>query len=357
MPPLTFEQLKQKLQEKKESKGDGPRWKRVGDLEKERERRYLEEEAKAAEEREAKRQRRLLERMKSPSPSPSPEQVAAANAARATSPQQDSLPTEEGNVPLAKEEVVRRLRAAGHPITLFGETDETRYQRLQKIEARQLERHGQDDMRTTQGKNQLQEFHIEDEPRELTEEETKKREAQELLQKQEEFRQLKLKLADKEHLSREEHVVLFLEHIFKAWEIDLQSKPFVDRHSALGQRDMAFFKQTASFVEPLMEALRQKVRLGGILEPLMLIVESLQQREYVRANETYITLSIGKAAWPMGVTSVGIHERSSRDRIEWGKTAHILNNETQRKYIQGLKRLMTQCQKLYPTDPSKMVWL
>ena len=35
--------------------------------------------------------------------------------------------------------------------------------------------------------------------------------------------------------------------------------------------------------------------------------------------------------------------------------AHVLNDETQRKYIQGLKRLITKAQEYYPTDPSKSV--
>lgn len=35
--------------------------------------------------------------------------------------------------------------------------------------------------------------------------------------------------------------------------------------------------------------------------------------------------------------------------------AHIMNDEATRKFIQGLKRLMTFCQRRYPTDPSRSV--
>jgi hypothetical protein len=38
-------------------------------------------------------------------------------------------------------------------------------------------------------------------------------------------------------------------------------------------------------------------------------------RQYTKAADSYLLLSIGKAAWPMGVTMVGIHERSSREKI------------------------------------------
>lgn len=64
-------------------------------------------------------------------------------------------------------------------------------------------------------------------------------------------------------------------------------------------------------------------------------------------------MAIGNAPWPLGVTMVGIHARTGREKIFSQQIAHVLNDETQRKFIQGLKRLMTACQRLYPTDPSK----
>ena len=44
-------------------------------------------------------------------------------------------------------------------------------------------------------------------------------------------------------------------------------------------------------------------------------------RDYVKGMEVYVELTIGKAPWPMGVTSVGIHERAAREKIfEAGST-------------------------------------
>jgi len=37
------------------------------------------------------------------------------------------------------------------------------------------------------------------------------------------------------------------------------------------------------------------------------------------------------------------------------QVAHILNDETQRKYIQAVKRLMSYAQLKYPNDPSKNI--
>lgn len=78
-------------------------------------------------------------------------------------------------------------------------------------------------------------------------------------------------------------------------------------------------------------------------------------REYIKANDFYYSLGIGNAPWPMGVTMVGIHERSGRSKIFSSEIKHILNDETQKKYIISVKRLLTVCQKYYPNDPSKDV--
>lgn len=49
-------------------------------------------------------------------------------------------------------------------------------------------------------------------------------------------------------------------------------------------------------------------------------------------------MAIGNAPWPIGVTMVGIHARTGREKIFSRNVAHVMNDETQRKYIQGLKR-------------------
>ncbi|OMH81979.1 Pre-mRNA-splicing factor 18 [Zancudomyces culisetae] len=76
----------------------------------------------------------------------------------------------------------------------------------------------------------------------------------------------------------------------------------------------------------------------------------MHQREYIKANDCYLRLAIGNAPWPIGVTMVGIHERSARENINASKVAHVLNDETQRKWIQSIKRLITFAQTKYPPD-------
>jgi pre-mRNA-splicing factor 18 len=73
------------------------------------------------------------------------------------------------------------------------------------------------------------------------------------------------------------------------------------------------------------------------------------------AMDQYIKLAIGNAPWPIGVTMVGIHKHSAHEKIYTNSVAHIMNDETTRKYLQSIKRLMTLCQQWYPSMPSKSV--
>ena len=73
------------------------------------------------------------------------------------------------------------------------------------------------------------------------------------------------------------------------------------------------------------------------------------------AGDAYIRMAIGNAAWPIGVTAVGLHMRAAREKVGEGKQAHVMNDESQRKYITTLKRLVSFAQRKYPSDPSRML--
>lgn len=66
-------------------------------------------------------------------------------------------------------------------------------------------------------------------------------------------------------------------------------------------------------------------------------------------------MAIGNAPWPIGVTRSGVHQRPGSAKAYVSNIAHVLNDETQRKYIHGIKRIITKCQDYYATDPSRCV--
>lgn len=112
--------------------------------------------------------------------------------------------------------------------------------------------------------------------------------------------------------------------------------------------------QSKDIMRPLFKRLSKDQLDHDLLQALAQIASYLQQREYVKANDSYLQMAIGKAPWPIGVTAVGIHERSSRERIKSSHVAHVLNDETTRKWVQMVKRLITHCQRIRaPTDSSK----
>ncbi|KAK7499914.1 hypothetical protein BaRGS_00008820 [Batillaria attramentaria] len=117
--------------------------------------------------------------------------------------------------------------------------------------------------------------------------------------------------------------------------------------------ESATHTQTVAYLKPLFRTLKRKQMEDGLLESFVEIVQMTMDRDYIRANDAYLEMAIGNAPWPIGVTMVGIHARTGREKISSRYVAHVLNDETQRKYIQAVKRLLTQCQKLFPTIPSR----
>jgi len=135
----------------------------------------------------------------------------------------------------------------------------------------------------------------------------------------------------------------------------LKLRPGEERKSGQGRMETTKHKQTKEFIRPFFKMCQHKTVPADILKACMKIVESCKQKNYVEANNAYYRMAIGNDPWPMGVTMVGIHERSAHEKIAKSGQAHILNDDVQRKYISAIKRLMTFAQSQNPTLPSMSV--
>ena len=89
------------------------------------------------------------------------------------------------------------------------------------------------------------------------------------------------------------------------------------------------------------ELCKRKEIPPDIKEQLLQMVTHCEQGNFRAAHDHYLQAAIGKAAWPIGITMVGIHERSGRERLSESKVAHVMNNEMQRKYFTSVKRLIS----------------
>ncbi|XP_059672512.1 pre-mRNA-splicing factor 18 isoform X4 [Numenius arquata] len=235
---------------------------------------------------------------------------------------------------LSRQEVIRRLRERGEPIRLFGETDYDAFQRLRKIEilAPEVNKGLRNDLKAALDKIDQQYLN-----EIVGGQEAGDDDSQNDLKVHEENTTIEELEALGESLGRgDDHydmdiITKFLKFLLGVWAKELNAREDYVKRGVQGKLNSATQKQTESYLRPLFRKLRK------------------------RANDAYLQMAIGNAPWPIGVTMVGIHARTGREKIFSKHVAHVLNDETQRKYIQGLKRLMTICQKHFPTDPSKCV--
>merc|ERR1719463_622071 len=89
------------------------------------------------------------------------------------------------------------------------------------------------------------------------------------------------------------------------------------------------------------------------------MISAMEERNYIHASAILLNaIAIGSSPWPIGVTQVGIHTKSAaREKISISHknknaAAHVMGDEASRKYIQGLKRLISVMQRLFPTFPT-----
>lgn len=146
-------------------------------------------------------------------------------------------------------------------------------------------------------------------------------------------------------------IITLLTFLLKLWNDQIANYSKHEKMSTKVKMTRVIYTQTKEYVKPLFRKLKHHTLPEDILDSLRDICKHLLNRNYITASDAYLEMAIGNAPWPIGVTMVGIHARTGREKIFSKNVAHVMNDETQRKYIQGLKRLMTKCQEYFPTDP------
>lgn len=275
-----------------------------------------------------------------------------------TSPQSRRLSTqsmeddEEEKINLTEAEVIRRFRQRGAPIKLFGEVFVETFRRLRKLELEEpldvvLERQTNDYQRAL---NEV------DDENALEDIGQNKKTSNKLIDRHSwDFIQQRVYTElGKGDTNLDQYIIRqFWKYILEMLERDLEGRPADVKRTAEGRDATATFKQTESYLKPLLKHLKKKTTPEEIVPLLTEIALCTNDREYSKAIDAYLRMAIGTAAWPIGVTNVGIHSRTGREKIFAQHIAHVLNDETQRKYITAMKRLIKFCQTKFPTDPSK----
>eukprot|EP00392_Amoebophrya_sp_AT5.2_P000642 g643.t1 len=160
---------------------------------------------------------------------------------------------------------------------------------------------------------------------------------------------------DEDENSDEKLLRKWIKKYTKTWEQALANRTEDERSSPDGKVQLALFRQSKKNMQPLLKRLKKHDVERETLKLLTEMRKLCDRRDYRLASERYIELTVGNAAWPVGVTSVGIHERAGRSKISSSNIANTLNDDTTRKCMQVWKRLMKQCQNQNPPDDSSNV--
>ncbi|KAJ7158926.1 Prp18 domain-containing protein [Mycena filopes] len=246
---------------------------------------------------------------------------------------------------VSNDETIRRLRSKGQPIRLFAESDKDRRLRLRALEL--IEEKGHDQQ---SGQNDFKKAleDVENVQREMQAKGTKGKKRDDAEQAANSLLDLGLIKSDPDKLYP---IIYFaLKRTLREWGEAMDERPDNVKRTTQGKLAAATQVQSAEYLKPLFKSLRARSLPADVLGRMAEIVHYMQKRQYQRANDSYLRLSIGNAPWPIGVTMVGIHERSAREKISSDQVAHVLNDEVSRKYIQSLKRLLTFSQTKYPPE-------
>ena len=242
--------------------------------------------------------------------------------------------------PLLREEVVSRLREKLEPILLFGETEDQANLRLRALEIGETG----EGFKLKNSSNNFQEAlkKVDKEYLRAVEKEGKTAEERnkmelKLYNTNRTWSEL-LELANDLRRGDHKHDVMVISEWIKVimtmWGHELNSRQEEEKITVQGRMEAATFKQTMGYLKPLLKMLRKERLSEDIRDSLSNMVRNIMQRDYIKANERYMEMAIGNAPWPIGVTNAGIHARPGRERIFSKHVAHVLNDESQRKYIQ-----------------------
>jgi len=262
---------------------------------------------------------------------------------------------EEQAPSLDEPEVLRRLRERGEPIKTFGESALDTYRRLRQLEM--IEPHGtkshQNDFKSAMDK--IDKEYLNAMMSELHGDATAKE--RKVLPSFQEMKETCREIGSPDTPRDTMHVLVmtYWKWLFDVWEQTSEEKFEANNRDMSSKLERAKIKQAESYLRPLYKALKRQNLDEAILRSLGEIADSVIKQNYIRANDAYLQTAIGNAAWPIGVTMVGIHARTGREKLFAHNVAHVLNDEVSRKYLQAVKRLMTFAQRHFPTDPSRSV--
>ena len=314
---------------------------------------------------------------------------AAGETKGAAAPLPDEREPEDDVSALDSAETIRRLRLLGEPATLFAEDDKARRARLRVAQASfAIEDEHAGGQQANERREVLEALAREERARrekeaarlgdvsarganaasddvpgagvgpgsvEISETKTEKANGSELADAFEDAARRVAAARDAETSHPADQIVRFLKSLLEEWQREVDANVARDEHwgrTESGRQSAANVRLCAQHLKPLFRKCAKRRLPEDLERALFLVVKRMRARDYRAAADAYVGVAIGNAAWPIGVTMVGIHERSARTKINAQTQAHAMHDEETRKFLQSVKRLMTFAQRRFPTTPS-----
>ncbi|KAK8794606.1 hypothetical protein WA158_001587 [Blastocystis sp. Blastoise] len=279
------------------------------------------------------------------------------------------------NVKLPLAEVIRRFRLMGEPITLFGETEEERIVRLREIELIKGNLLFGEDSNAALTGQKVKNIFLQRNRGLLFEKDAK---LDDIIEEEEFIDNLykpilpnsastnendastNVNITEETPLQKkigEEHDVIgtYFKSLLKEWHTYLDSRSDSERNTMAGRKAILSYQQCKDYLIPFFRICRHRGIPDDIRKNMLKIVEFCKEKNYKEAYSYYLQITVGVTNWSIGVAGIGIHERANREKLQSDKISHVMNDDTSKKIFTMIHRLMSVCQQLHPTDPSKMI--
>lgn len=210
---------------------------------------------------------------------------------------------------LSRSEVIRKLRERGEPILLFGENerDSCRRLRLLEISAPEVNLGYRNDFQQAMeavDQAYLQEILI-DNPVDPNKDKNKNEDIDLDSSVTYESLQEKAITLGKGNKSHDIEVCLtLLKFLLWKWNEQVNSVSANEKMKTKTKIARATFTQTRLYLKPLLKKLKSNKIPDDIFDSLTEIIKHLLKRNYIAASDSYLTMAIGNAPWPIGVTMV-----------------------------------------------------
>jgi len=343
---LTAKKKAETLQAKAErAASGGPAFVKRGTILEEKEKKYLEEKA-ALDEKRKEKEKEHLEELKSYFKKRKVDHHPEMDDFSVSEPMM--FDDDNAEPPAALIEIIARLRDISYPIFLFGETRMQTYKRLLMLERVNKTKQRSKDSTTDDLKRQGQGINVHLE-------EMRKEEKAEAVEEDSDQDMDELEVGEDDNSKNQAFLHKWARRWLKEWQEDLAKRSEEDRIKPEGKFETGQYRQSRRDLKPLLKKLKHRELDTSISQMLFDMATFADAREYKKAGEKYMELSIGNAAWPIGVNRVNIHCRAGATKIgnSTGDVAHILGDETTRKFMMVIKRILTLMERLYPPTKSQ----